>query len=41
MRRRPEREQLNRLTVKTLDQVFIMRVKEGLGCSRLEAEAPH
>jgi len=30
MIRQPEREQLNRLTVKTLDQVFIMRVKEGL-----------
>ena len=39
MRRQPEREQLNRLTVKTLDQVFIMRVKEGLGCSQFEAEA--
>ncbi len=39
MMRQPEREQLNRLTVKTLDQVFIMRVKEGLGCSRFEAEA--
>ena len=25
----PEREQLNRLTVKPLDQVFIMRAKEG------------
>jgi hypothetical protein len=31
MRRQPEREQLNRLTVKTLDQVFVMRAKEGLG----------
>jgi len=30
MIRQPEREQLNRLTVKTLDQVFIMRAKEGL-----------
>lgn len=39
MKRQPEREQLNRLTVKTLDQVFIMRVKEGLGCSQFEAEA--
>jgi hypothetical protein len=37
MKRQPEREQLNRLTVKTLDQVFIMRVKEGLGCSQFEA----
>jgi hypothetical protein len=27
----PEREQLNRLTVKTLDQVFIMQAKEGDG----------
>ena len=32
MKRQPEREQLNGLTVKTLDQVFIMRVKEGVGC---------
>jgi hypothetical protein len=39
MIRQPEREQLNRLTVKTLDQVFIMRGKEGLGCSQFEAEA--
>ena len=39
MRRQPECEQLNRLTVKTPDQVFIMRVKEGLGCSQFEAEA--
>jgi len=39
MIRQPEREQLNRLTVKTLDQVFIMRAKEGLGCSQFEAEA--
>jgi len=34
MMRRPGREQLNRLTVKTLDQVFVMRAKEGLGCCR-------
>ena len=33
MKRQPEREQLNRLTVKTLDQVFIMRGKEGLALS--------
>ncbi len=33
MVRQPEREQLNRLTVKTLDQVFIMRGKERLDCS--------
>jgi hypothetical protein len=39
MIRQSEREQLNRLTVKTLDQVFIMRAKEGLGCSQFEAEA--
>ena len=38
MIRQPEREQLNRLTVKTLDQVFIMRGKEGLGCSQFEVE---
>jgi hypothetical protein len=40
MIRQPEREQLNRLSVKTLDQVFIMRAKEGLGCSHFEAKAP-
>jgi hypothetical protein len=39
MIRQPEREQLNRLNVKTLDQVFITRVKEGLGCSMFEAQA--
>ena len=39
MKRQPEREQLNRLTVKTFDQMFIMRVKEGLGRSRFEADA--
>ena len=39
MKRQTEREQLNRLTVKTLDQVFIMRAIEGLGCSRFEAQA--
>ena len=39
MKRQPAREQLNRLTAKTLDQAFIMRAKEGLGCSRFEAEA--
>jgi len=27
------------LNVKTLDQVFITRVKEGLGCSMFEAQA--
>ncbi len=39
MIQQPEREQLNRLTVETIDQVFIMRVREGLGCSQFEAEA--
>ena len=40
MKRQSEREQLNRLTVKTLDQAFIVRAKEGLGRSQFEAEAP-
>lgn len=39
MIRQAAREQLNRLTVKTLDQVFIARAKEGLGCSLFEAQA--
>jgi len=39
MIRQPEQEQLNRLMVKTLDQVFIMRAKEGLSCSLFEAQA--
>ena len=39
MRRQPDREQLNRLTVKTPDQVFVMRAKEGLGCCQFEAQA--
>ena len=39
MKRQSEREQLNRLMVKTLDQVFIMRAIEGLGCSQFEAQA--
>ena len=39
MIRQPEREQLKRLTAKTLDQVFVMRAREGLSCSRFEAEA--
>ena len=39
MIRQPEREQINRLTVKTLDQVFIARVQEGLSCSLFEARA--
>jgi hypothetical protein len=40
MVRKTEREQLDRLTVKTLDQVFIARAKEGLNCSLFEAQAP-
>lgn len=39
MIRNPAHEQRHRLTIKTLDQVFIMRVKEGLGCSQFEATA--
>src|SRR5712692_1138731 len=39
MIRQPEQEQLNRLSVKTLDQVFIARVQEGLNCSLFEAQA--
>ena len=39
MIRQREREQLNRLAAKTLDQVFAMRVKEGMGCSQFEAQA--
>ena len=39
MVRKTEREQLNRLTVETLDQVFIARAKEGLNCSSFEAQA--
>ena len=39
MIRQPEREQINRLMVKTLDQVFIARVQEGLSCSLFEARA--
>jgi len=34
MKRQTKREQLNRLTVKTLDQVFVVRAKEGLGSLR-------
>jgi hypothetical protein len=32
-----KREQMYRLTVKTLDQVFATRAREGLGCSQFEA----
>jgi hypothetical protein len=39
MERQPESEQVQRLTVKTVDQVFIARALEGLGCSLFEAEA--
>ena len=39
MKRQTEREQLIRLTVKTLDQVFIMQTIERLGCSQFEAQA--
>ena len=39
MIRDAEREQLNRLAVKTLDQIFVMRLQKGLGCSMFEAEA--
>ena len=39
MIRQTVREQLDRLTVKTLDQVFIARAQEGLGCSLFEAQA--
>ena len=39
MKRQPEHEQLNRLTAKSLDQVFNMRAKEGLGSPQFEAEA--
>jgi len=39
MVRKTTREQLDRLTVKTLDQVFIAQAKEGLNCSLFEAQA--
>jgi len=39
MKRQPELEQIHHLSVKTLDQVFIARAQEGLGCSLFEAEA--
>ena len=39
MIRQPKQELLNRLTVKTLDQVFVARVREGLNCSLFEAHA--
>jgi len=39
MKRQTEREQIHRLSVKTLDQVFLARACEGLGCSMFEAQA--
>jgi hypothetical protein len=39
MKRHTEREQIHRLSVKTLDQVFMARACEGLGCSMFEAQA--
>lgn len=39
MIRQPKRSQTNRLTVKTLDQVFIARACQGLSCSLFEAQA--
>ena len=39
MIRQPESERLQRLSIKTLDQVFIKRAQEGLSCSLFEAQA--
>jgi len=39
MKRQSELEQIHRLSVKTLDQVFVARAQEGLGCSLFEAQA--
>jgi hypothetical protein len=39
MIRQPQQEQVNRLSVKTLDQVFVARTQEGLSCSLFEAQA--
>jgi Protein of unknown function (DUF1670) len=39
MKRQTNHEQVHRLSVKTLDQVFIARACEGLGCSMFEAQA--
>jgi len=39
MKRQLESEQIHRLSVKTLDQVFVTRAREGLGCSLFEAQA--
>ena len=37
MIRQPGREQLNRLTVKTLNQASVMPAKEGLRCSQFKS----
>jgi hypothetical protein len=37
MERQPELGQVQRLTVKTVDQVFVARGSESLGCSLFEA----
>lgn len=39
LKRQPELEQVQCLTVKTLEQVFVARALEGLGCSLFEAGA--
>lgn len=39
MIRQPEQERHNRISVKTLDQVFLTRAQEGLSCSLFEAQA--
>jgi hypothetical protein len=39
MKRQPALEQIHRLSIKTLDRVFIAQAQEGLGCSLFEAHA--
>ena len=39
MIRQPEAQRLQRLAIKTIDQVFIKRAQEGLSCSLFEAQA--
>ena len=39
MERQPELEQVQRLTVKTVDQVFVARALEDLGCSFPQADS--
>jgi hypothetical protein len=39
MKRQRDLEQIQRLSVKTLDQVFAARAQDGLGCSLFEAQA--